>query len=273
MSAQAEHDDSADQQDENTLWLVDGSGFIFRAYFALPQNLTNPEGTPVGAVLGFSNMLLKLLQDFHAPYVAVVFDAARENFRNAIYPDYKANREETPQDLIPQFPLIREATQAFDIPALELEGYAAGEMKHGPIALIEDTVPVVVIAPFDQLFDKTASNVQETVARGGKVLLLSDAAGCARLQDQCHWTLQLDNVHPFTAPIVYALPIQLLAYHAAVAKGTDVDQPRNLAKSVTVEQNRSPGYCRVRAGLGLLSGFGLWLRRCRRAFDPDGPDI
>src|SRR5690606_36152553 len=82
--------------EQEELFLVDGSGYIFRAYYALPQHLTNPAGTPVGAVLGFSNMLLKLLTDLHAPYIAVVFDAARENFRNEIYPAYKANRDETP---------------------------------------------------------------------------------------------------------------------------------------------------------------------------------
>ena len=96
----------------NTLYLVDGSGYIFRAYFALPQILTNPEGVPVGAVLGFTNMLLKLLTDEHAPAIAVVFDAARKNFCNDIYPDYKAHRPDAPKDLIPQFPLIREATEA-----------------------------------------------------------------------------------------------------------------------------------------------------------------
>ena len=113
-------------QDE--LFLVDGSGYIFRAFFALPQNLTNPAGVPVGAVLGFVNMILKLLTDLHAPYLAVVFDAARKNFRNEIYAEYKANRDETPEDLIPQFPLIREATAAFGIPCLEIEGFEADDL-------------------------------------------------------------------------------------------------------------------------------------------------
>ncbi len=115
-------------EDEDELFLVDGSGYIFRAYFALPQSLTNPEGTPVGAVLGFTNMILKLLTDLHAPYIAVIFDAKRKNFRNDIYPDYKANREDPPADLIPQFGLIREATEAFDIPALEIEGFEADDL-------------------------------------------------------------------------------------------------------------------------------------------------
>lgn len=115
-------------QEDDELFLVDGSGYIFRAYFALPQNLTNPEGQPVGAVLGFTNMLMKLLTDLHAPYIAVIFDAARKNFRNEIYPEYKANREAPPEDLVPQFALIHEATEAFDIPALQQEGYEADDL-------------------------------------------------------------------------------------------------------------------------------------------------
>lgn len=114
------------------LYLVDGSGFIFRAYYAMAysgrSSMTNPEGVPVSAVFGYTNMLLKLLKDYHAPYLAVVFDTARQNFRNTIYPAYKANRQETPEDLIPQFPLIREATRAFDIPALEMEGFEADDL-------------------------------------------------------------------------------------------------------------------------------------------------
>jgi DNA polymerase-1 len=117
---------------DSELYLVDGSGFIFRAYYAMAYSnrghMTNPEGVPVSAVYGFTNMLFKLLRDYHSPYMAVIFDAARYNFRNEIYADYKANRDETPADLIPQFPLIREATQAFDIPALELEGYEADDL-------------------------------------------------------------------------------------------------------------------------------------------------
>jgi DNA polymerase-1 len=115
---------SADQKE---LFLVDGSGFIFRAFYALPP-LTNPQGVPVGAVLGFTNMLVKLLSDLHAPYLAVIFDAARSNFRNDIYAEYKANRDETPEDLKPQFGLIRQATEAFDIPYMELEGYEADDL-------------------------------------------------------------------------------------------------------------------------------------------------
>jgi glucosamine--fructose-6-phosphate aminotransferase (isomerizing) len=108
-------------------------------------------------------------------------------------------------------------------------------MKHGPIALIDENVPVIVIAPSDDLFDKTASNMQEVVARGGRVIFLSDAPGIAKLGNMAAATIELPQVNPVVAPILYAIPVQLLAYHIAVIKGTDVDQPRNLAKSVTVE--------------------------------------
>ncbi len=123
-----------------------------------------------------------------------------------------------------------------EISYINAEGYAAGEMKHGPIALLDDTVPVVVLAPGnDPLFEKTASNMQEARARGGKILLISDEDGAARLASDTQWSVAVRPVHPFVAPILYTIPVQLLAYHIAVAKGTDVDQPRNLAKSVTVE--------------------------------------
>lgn len=134
------------------------------------------------------------------------------------------------------YPLALEgALKLKEISYIHAEGYAAGEMKHGPIALIDENVPVVVLAPSDKMFEKTASNVQETIARGGKVLLITDDKGEKSLGKDCEWTIAISQVHPFIAPIVYALPVQLLAYHTAVAKGTDVDQPRNLAKSVTVE--------------------------------------
>ncbi len=134
------------------------------------------------------------------------------------------------------YPLALEgALKLKEISYIHAEGYAAGEMKHGPIALIDENVPVVVLAPHDKMFEKAASNIQETAARGGKVLLISDAEGAAELKDVCKWIVTVTEVHSFVAPILYSLPVQLLAYHAAVAKGTDVDQPRNLAKSVTVE--------------------------------------
>jgi glucosamine--fructose-6-phosphate aminotransferase (isomerizing) len=136
------------------------------------------------------------------------------------------------------YPLALEgALKLKEISYIHAEGYAAGEMKHGPIALIDESVPVIVIAPRDPLFDKTASNLQEVVARGGRVILFSDHDGVARIEAQAkpEASIALPSVDPFVAPILYAIPVQLLAYHTAVLKGTDVDQPRNLAKSVTVE--------------------------------------
>ncbi len=135
------------------------------------------------------------------------------------------------------YPIALEgALKLKEISYIHAEGYAAGEMKHGPIALIDETVPVVVVAPGgDPLFEKNASNIQETVARGGKVFLISDEKGAKELENLVTWSVATGAVHPFVAPILYAIPVQLLAYHVAVIKGTDVDQPRNLAKSVTVE--------------------------------------
>ncbi|MGE0095380.1 MAG: glutamine--fructose-6-phosphate transaminase (isomerizing) [Alphaproteobacteria bacterium] len=134
------------------------------------------------------------------------------------------------------FPLALEgALKLKEISYIHAEGYAAGEMKHGPIALIDEDVPVVVAAPSGPLYEKTASNVQEVVARGGRVILLSDADGVRNIGTKVEHAVELPAVDPFVAPILYAIPVQLLAYHVAVLKGTDVDQPRNLAKSVTVE--------------------------------------
>jgi glucosamine--fructose-6-phosphate aminotransferase (isomerizing) len=122
-----------------------------------------------------------------------------------------------------------------EISYIHAEGYAAGELKHGPIALIDESVPVVVFAPHDALFEKTASNLQETAARGGRIVLLSNAQGAEELKSLCRHVITLPECPDMLSPIVYAIPAQLLAYHVAVHKGTDVDQPRNLAKSVTVE--------------------------------------
>ncbi|MGA0539371.1 glutamine--fructose-6-phosphate transaminase (isomerizing) [Neotabrizicola sp. VNH66] len=134
------------------------------------------------------------------------------------------------------FPLALEgALKLKEISYIHAEGYASGELKHGPIALIDAAVPVIVLAPTDPLFDKTVSNMQEVMARSGKVLLLTDAQGVATAAQGTWKTLTLPAVDPLWAPILYAVPAQLLAYHTAIAKGTDVDQPRNLAKSVTVE--------------------------------------
>ncbi|WP_404480818.1 glutamine--fructose-6-phosphate transaminase (isomerizing) [Novosphingobium sp. BL-52-GroH] len=136
----------------------------------------------------------------------------------------------------PDYPLALEgALKLKEISYIHAEGYASGEMKHGPIALIDEAVPVIVLAPSGPLFEKTVSNMQEVRARGGKVVLISDAAGIAEAGEGCIATIEMPFVHPLIAPLVYAVPVQLLAYHVACVKGTDVDQPRNLAKSVTVE--------------------------------------
>lgn len=134
------------------------------------------------------------------------------------------------------YPLALEgALKLKEISYIHAEGYAAGEMKHGPIALIDENVPVIVMAPHDAVFEKTISNMQETMARGGKVVLISDARGIAEAGTQAWAAIEVPETDELIAPMVYSLPMQLLAYHTAVAKGTDVDQPRNLAKSVTVE--------------------------------------
>ena len=133
------------------------------------------------------------------------------------------------------YPLALEgALKLKEISYIHAEGYAAGELKHGPIALIDENVPVIVVAPADALFEKTVSNMQEVAARGGKIILISDA-GAARAGCALEAYIQIPTVHSFVTPLLYAVPIQLIAYHTAVFMGTDVDQPRNLAKSVTVE--------------------------------------
>ncbi|WP_425101172.1 glutamine--fructose-6-phosphate transaminase (isomerizing) [Tropicibacter sp. S64] len=134
------------------------------------------------------------------------------------------------------YPIALEgALKLKEISYIHAEAYASGELKHGPIALIDKSVPVVVMAPRDSLFDKTVSNMQEVIARGGKVVLITDAKGARAAGEDVWQVVTLPEVTEILTPLLYALPAQLLAYHAAIAKGTDVDQPRNLAKSVTVE--------------------------------------
>ena len=134
------------------------------------------------------------------------------------------------------FPVALEgALKLKEISYIHAEGYASGELKHGPIALVDENTPIIFIAPDDALFEKSLSNLEEVVARGGRVTLISDAAGIKKAGQSPTYTLEVPECHSFTAPILYALPVQLIAYHTAVEKGTDVDQPRNLAKSVTVE--------------------------------------
>lgn len=134
------------------------------------------------------------------------------------------------------YPMALEgALKLKEISYIHAEGYAAGELKHGPIALIDESVPVIVIAPHDAIFEKTVSNMQEVAARGGRIILVGDAKGAAEAGLDTMATVTMPDLDPVVAPIVYAVPIQLLAYHTAVFMGKDVDQPRNLAKSVTVE--------------------------------------
>jgi glucosamine--fructose-6-phosphate aminotransferase (isomerizing) len=134
------------------------------------------------------------------------------------------------------YPLALEgALKLKEISYIHAEGYAAGELKHGPIALIDETMPVVVIAPYDKVFEKTVSNMQEVAARGGNIILMTDAKGAAEATVDSLVTIVLPDMGATFTPMVYAVPVQLLAYHTAVVMGTDVDQPRNLAKSVTVE--------------------------------------
>ena len=136
----------------------------------------------------------------------------------------------------PMYALAHEgALKLKEVSYIHAEAYASGELKHGPIALVDKHVPVIVMAPRDALFDKTISNMQEVMARGGKVLLITDKKGAEQAGDGAWETILMPEVDPFVAPILYAIPAQLIAYHTAVAKGTDLDQPRNLAKSVTVE--------------------------------------
>lgn len=160
--------------EQKTLYLVDGSGFIFRAYHAIPL-LSRPDGTPVNAVLGFTNMFVKLLSDMDAEYMAVIFDAARKNFRNEIYADYKANRDDPPEDLIPQFGLIREATQAFDLPCLEMEGYEADDLiaTYAKLAT-EEGWKVVIVSSDKDLMQLVNDNVQMFDPMKSKYMGLSE---------------------------------------------------------------------------------------------------
>ena len=134
------------------------------------------------------------------------------------------------------YPIAMEgALKLKEISYIHAEGYAAGELKHGPIALVDEAMPVIVVAPSDELVEKTLSNMQEVSARGGKIILITDEDGAHAVGQGVADIIIMPKVHPFVAPILSLIPVQLLAYHTAVMMGTDVDQPRNLAKSVTVE--------------------------------------
>ena len=153
----------------------------------------------------------------------------------------KASKLAEAQDILflgrgQMYPLAMEgALKLKEISYIHAEGYASGELKHGPIALIDRNVPVIVMAPQDALFDKTVSNMQEVMARAGKIVLVTDRKGAAAASEGAWRVIEMPETPDLVAPLVYAIPAQLLAYYTAVAKGTDVDQPRNLAKSVTVE--------------------------------------
>ena len=176
----------------------------------------------VGALIMAPRQMMEILKD--EKHIA---DVAREiaNARDVLFLGRGIN-----------YPIALEgALKLKEISYIHAEGYAAGELKHGPIALIDENVPVIVIAPHDELYDKTISNMEEVAARGGKIVLLTDDHGMKHSEHKTFRTILVPKAHPFISPLLYAVPVQLLAYHAAVFIGTDVDQPRNLAKSVTVE--------------------------------------
>ena len=160
------------------------------------------------------------------------------------------------------YPLALEgALKLKEISYIHAEGYAAGELKHGPIALIDENMPVVVIAPYDRVFEKTVSNMQEVAARGGKIILMTDAKGAAEATIESLVTIVLPDMAATFTPLVYAVPVQLLAYHTAVVMGTDVDQPRNLAKSVTVGISPSHGF--PAGGSAACQSLLGWLQSAR----------
>lgn len=195
---------------------------------ALATNLARAKGK----LEGEGEIVRHLREVPEAMSTALAHDAEIE----AMAPKIAAARDVLYLGRGPEYPLALEgALKLKEISYIHAEGYASGEMKHGPIALIDEAVPLIVIAPSGPLFDKTVSNMHEAQARGAQVVLISDAEGIAQAGENTIATIEMPKVHPLIAPIVYAIPVQLLAYHVAVTKGTDVDQPRNLAKSVTVE--------------------------------------
>ena len=144
---------------QNRLILIDGSAYIFRAYYALPP-MTKKDGTPVNAVFGFTNMLVKLIEDYHDDKIIVVFDAARENFRNKIYKNYKANRGETPEDLIPQFKLIRDCVDAFNLTQLEINGYEADDIIASYVKIAsKENINSLIVSSDKDLFNMTLSPI------------------------------------------------------------------------------------------------------------------
>jgi len=182
------------------------------------------------------NKIVKLVENLIELPALTAEVLSMENSLNKIAQQLKNIRDVLYVGRGVSYPIALEgALKLKEISYIHAEAYAAGELKHGPIALVNDGVPVVAIAPSDELFSKTASNIEEVAARGAKIILISDIEGIKKLSGIAHITLQMPKSNKFILPILYSIPVQMLAYHTAVAKGTDVDQPRNLAKSVTVE--------------------------------------
>ena len=182
------------------------------------------------------NKIVKLVEDLIELPALTAEVLAIENSLNKIAQQLKNIRDVLYVGRGVSYPIALEgALKLKEISYIHAEAYAAGELKHGPIALVDDGVPVVALAPSDELFSKTASNIEEVAARGAKIILISDIEGIKKLSGIAHITLQMPKSNEFILPILYSIPVQMLAYYTAVAKGTDVDQPRNLAKSVTVE--------------------------------------
>ena len=182
------------------------------------------------------DMIIKLVEDLIELPALTAEVLTIDNSLNKIAQQLKNVRDVLYVGRGVSFPIALEgALKLKEISYIHAEAYAAGELKHGPIALVDDGVPVVALAPSDELFAKTASNIEEVAARGAKIILISDKEGIKKLSNIAHVTLEIPKSNEFILPILYSIPVQMLAYHTAVIKGTDVDQPRNLAKSVTVE--------------------------------------
>jgi len=182
------------------------------------------------------NKIVKLVENLIELPALTAEVLSMENSLNKIAQQLKNIRDVLYVGRGVSYPIALEgALKLKEISYIHAEAYAAGELKHGPIALVNDGVPVVAIAPSDELFSKTASNIEEVAARGAKIILISDIEGIKKLSGIAHITLQMPKSNEFILPILYSIPVQMLAYHTAVVKGTNVDQPRNLAKSVTVE--------------------------------------
>jgi glucosamine--fructose-6-phosphate aminotransferase (isomerizing) len=198
-----------------------GTLTLFMANFnkTIGRNEINKLSNALLEAPGLISKILKMDNIFHKTAISI------KNAKNVLYIGRGTN-----------YPVALEgALKLKEISYIHAEGYPAGEIKHGPIALVEKGVPVIVIAPSDQLIDKTISNVEELLSRGAKIIFISDKKGIKKINNKKITTICLPETHEIISPILYSVPVQLIAYHTAVLKGTDVDQPRNLAKSVTVE--------------------------------------